>query len=95
MHTSTYTPTMPITSIKVSTETRDRLKAQAKASGRTIAEQIDELVFLADREARFAAMKQAIANTSPEEMALYREEAEWWEQLSNDSLAEYDPPYGT
>ncbi len=45
-----YTSGMPFTTIKVSTELRDKLKESANESGRTIAEQISYLV---DRDERW------------------------------------------
>ena len=72
------------TTIKVSNDVRDRLKAQASRAHRTLGEHLAHLADLADREGRFEAMRQAIADTPPEAMASYADEVAAWEQLDRD-----------
>jgi predicted transcriptional regulator len=72
---------MTITTIKVSTEVRDRLKRQAAADGRTLGEHLAHIADLADRDRRLAHLHGAIAATSPELLDSYREELETWDEL--------------
>ncbi|UUT36444.1 ribbon-helix-helix protein [Microbacterium elymi] len=66
------------TTIKVSDELRDRLKAQASQAGLTLGAHLAELADLADRRDRLAAAKQAMAS-SPAGVDEYREETRRWE----------------
>lgn len=70
------------TTIKVTSELRDRLKVQADANGLTLGEQLSRLVEAAEREARLDAMAEAMAATPPEEMASYLEEVEFWDRIT-------------
>lgn len=73
-----YTPSMTSTTIKVSTATRDRLKAHAAQRGETLGEHLEHLLDLADREDRFEALRAAMATTAPADLASYvRERDEW------------------
>lgn len=72
------------TTIKVSNEVRDRLKAQATRAHRTLGEHLAHLVDLADREGRFQDLRQAIAATPPQAMQSYADEVAAWEQLDRD-----------
>lgn len=72
------------TTIKVTNDVRDRLKAQATRAHRTLGEHLAHLADLADREGRFGAMRRAIADTPPEARASYAEEVAAWEQLDRD-----------
>ena len=65
---------MTMTTIKVSTETRDRLKAQAAMANVSLGEHLTRLASAADRGLRFEALRTAIASTSPE---LTPEDSEW------------------
>lgn len=80
---SRYTDSMPTTTIKVSSEVRDRLKAQASAAHRTLGEHLRHLADLGDRASRFESLRAAIAETSPEDLASYRDEAAVWETLDS------------
>jgi hypothetical protein len=71
------------TTIKVSSDVRDRLKVQAAAGGLTLGEHLARLAELGDRELRFAALRASIAATSPEEMRSYREETESWDAITD------------
>lgn len=66
------------TTIRVSTEIRDRLKRQARAQNRTLGEHLAHLADLRDRADRVEALRGAIARTPPAERTDYeRETAEW------------------
>ncbi len=69
------------TTIKVSTEVRDRLKKQAAQAHRTLGEHLAHLAELDDRQSRFVALRAAIDATSPKDMASYRDEADAWEHI--------------
>ena len=75
---------MTATTIKVSRELRDKLKEQAQAENRTLGEHLAYLSANADQERRFEQLREAIARTSPEDMASYREETAWWDRAVND-----------
>jgi len=69
---------MTVTTIKVSSETRDRLKVQAAATGESLGDYLARLADKADREVRFAAIRASHAATPPEVMEEYwRETREW------------------
>lgn len=72
------------TTIKVSNEVRDRLKAQATRAHRTLGEHLAHLADIADREDRFAALRRAIDSTSPAAMASYADEVAAWDQFDRD-----------
>jgi len=74
---------MTVTTIKVSTELRDRLKEQAHAERRTLGEQLEYLLSREEKDRDFEALRIAIAQTSPEDMASYREEAAWWDRATD------------
>lgn len=68
------------TTIKVSTELRDRLKAQAARDGLTLGDHLARLADEDDRRQRFEALRASIARTSAEDLASYRAETESWER---------------
>lgn len=70
------------TTIKVTSDVRDRLKRQAAANGVTLGEHLSRLAELGERQLRFDAMQAAIAATSVEEMDSYRSETEFWDSVS-------------
>jgi predicted transcriptional regulator len=72
------------TTIKVSNDVRDRLKAQASQAHRTLGEHLAHLADLADREGRFAAMRQPIEATPRAAMESYAAEVAAWDQLDRD-----------
>lgn len=78
------------TTIKVSAELRDRLKAQAAVHGRGIGEHIAVLADRADREARLTRLRQQIAETPPDLMASYRAETSRWLAADADGLPDED-----
>lgn len=69
---------MTVTTIKVSVEVRDRLKAQASSAQLTLGEHLERLADLADREARFGALAEAIEAMTDEQRADYRRESATW-----------------
>src|ERR1700712_5063132 len=88
-YTRRYTRGMP-TTIKVSNELRDRLKAQAAASGLTIGEHIGVLADEADRRARFARLRAQIAATPAELRASYLDEVRAWDDAASDGISSED-----
>lgn len=69
------------TTIKVSTELRDRLKAQAAAERLTLGEHLERLAELDDRRRRLEALGFAIRATPPERLESYRDETAAWNAL--------------
>lgn len=69
-----------LTTIKLSRETRDRLKARAGSEGLSLGDYLEQLVANAEREARWAALREAIRSTPPELMESYRAETAQWER---------------
>lgn len=69
---------MTMTTIKVSTDTRDRLKGQAAAAGESLGGYVARLAEKAEREARFAAMRRAYASTPAEVIESYWRETHDW-----------------
>lgn len=74
------------TTIKVSTETRDRVKAHAARSERTIEQYINMLIDLADREQRWDALRAARANMTPSDWVSYNNEVSAWDRADLDRL---------
>ncbi|MEJ1087205.1 hypothetical protein WDU99_02605 [Microbacterium sp. Mu-80] len=73
---------MTTTTIKVSTDLRDRLKEQARAENRTIGSYLEKLLERELRAHRFEQMREAMKNTTPEEWQSYREEIAWWDRAA-------------
>ncbi|WP_308492309.1 hypothetical protein [Microbacterium terrisoli] len=67
------------TTIKVSDELRDRLKAQASRAGLTLGAHLAVLADLADRADRLAAAKRAMAAAPADTVDDYRAETRQWE----------------
>lgn len=68
---------MTATTIKVSTELRDRLKQHASAHHRTIGEHLDALLAEEARRERFAELRRKMAETPPD--LPYETETEQWQ----------------
>lgn len=66
------------TTIKVSTETRDRLKAQAAAAHLTLGEHLAHLADAGDRALRFEALREAIAQEPEAGRRAYERERDAW-----------------
>jgi hypothetical protein len=84
-----YTHGMP-TTIKVSTELRDRLKLQAAEHGRTIGAHLAALADDADRAGRFARLRQQVAATPAALRTSYAEETAAWNVTAGDGLPAED-----
>jgi hypothetical protein len=68
------------TTIKVSDELRDRLKAQAARDGLTLGAHLAQLADADDRRHRLLALRQAVAETSPRDTESYAVESVAWER---------------
>lgn len=69
---------MTSTTIKVSRETRDRLKAQAAAAHVTLGEHLARLADAGDRALRFEQLRAAIAAESAADRSSYEAERDAW-----------------
>lgn len=69
---------MTATTIKVSSETRDRLKAQAARDNVTLGEHLARLADRADRDLRFQALRDAVAATPEADLRSYQQETREW-----------------
>lgn len=74
-----YTQSMT-TTIKVSDELRDRLKAQAARDSLTLGAHLARLADADDRRHRLLALQMAVAETSTEGMESYAAESLAWER---------------
>lgn len=74
---------MSHTTIKVSRDLRDRLKRQAAEEHRTLGDHLAYLASLAEKQRRLERLRAEIDATSPEDLASYREESEWWERAQD------------
>lgn len=80
---------MPMTTIKLDTVIRDRLKAEARTRGVTLGALLGELVAISERETRFAAIRAAVARTGEDEVRNYAAEAgEWDDATLRDGMTE-------
>ncbi|MDR1152881.1 MAG: hypothetical protein LBK72_10515 [Bifidobacteriaceae bacterium] len=70
---------MTATTIKVSHELRDRLKAQASGAGVTLGQHLGALADLGDREVRLRGLRDAIVRTPADDMASWKAETSAWE----------------
>lgn len=68
------------TTIKVSEDLRDRLKAQAAHEGLTLGAYLARLAAAEDRRLRLARLREAVAATPSDVAASYEDEAGLWEQ---------------
>lgn len=69
------------TTIKVSTDVRDRLKAQAAIAHRTLGEHLAELADLGDRQLRFDALRAAVRTTPAHDLDSYQVELRAWDRI--------------
>ncbi len=69
---------MTSTTIKVSTDTRDRLKAQAAAAHVSLGEHLARLADAGDRALRFERLRSAIAQESEADRLAYEAERDEW-----------------
>lgn len=77
---------MTMTTIKVTMETRDQLKAQAEAAGVTLGQHLTRLAGLAARDERRRAMREALARVTPAGWADYMQEFASWGAAVGDGL---------
>lgn len=75
-----YTKSMTVTTIKVSTTTRDRLKAQARAANKSLGDYLVELADLAERQSRFESLRKAIDESDPAALRDHASESAEWER---------------
>lgn len=68
-----------VTSIRVSNELRDRLRAQAAREGLTLGAYLARLSDAEDRRERLQSLKATIAATSSVEIATHSAESAEWE----------------
>lgn len=73
---------MTMTTIKVSTELRDRLKERARAENSTMSSYLEKLLERELRALRFEQVRAAMADTTPEEWRSHREGTEWWDRAA-------------
>lgn len=78
------------TTIKVSNELRDRLKAQAAEQGLTIGDHLAALADEADRRERFARLRRQIAATPPALRSTYLDEVGAWDAVAGGGLPAED-----
>ncbi len=71
---------MTLTTIKVTTRTRDRLKAAARSRRSTLEEFLEQLIADHERRERLESMRSAMTTSSPDVMRAYLEEAAEWER---------------
>lgn len=72
---------MTLTTIKVDSATRDRLKALASARHLTLGQYLDLLTERAERSALFGQMRRDFATTTDAQWSEYHAEAELWQTL--------------
>ena len=72
-----HTVSMTLTTIKVPSDLRDVLKAQAHAHRRTLSEHLRVLADGEEKRDRFERLRQAIADNPPDEAYLF--EANHWQ----------------
>ncbi len=70
------------TTIKVSSELRDRLNAEANRLGLTAAQTLEQLLADRERAERFRAIKAARQAMTPAERKDYEHESREWERAS-------------
>lgn len=69
------TPAKLPTTIKVSPDTRDKLKVLAKSEACTIDQYLNKLIAMADREQRWDSLRASIAGMSSQDWEDYAQEA--------------------
>lgn len=79
------------TTIKVPEELRDRLNAEARASGGTVADVIESLLADRERSELFRRMRDERARLTAAECAEVEAEYRLWEGAAGEDLDRYDP----
>lgn len=77
---------MTLTTIKVDSAIRDRLKAQAESHGRTLGEHLQALAEREARDQRFAGLRADIHATDPALLVEYEREIAEWDTTRGDGL---------
>ncbi len=77
---------MTVTTIKVDSAVRDQLAAIAEQRGMTQGSVVEMLLEEYVWAQRMNAVREAMANSSEEDMRSYHEETEWWQQFNSDGL---------
>lgn len=81
---------MTATTIKVPSELRDRLNAEAHRTGATVAGVIEHLFAESQRVERFRQIRLARDSMSDDDRASYEEETALWDRVSDQDLAATD-----
>ena len=77
-----------MTTIKVDSAVRDRLNTEARKRGLTAGSFVEELLDAWAREQRFAAIREAMAQTPPDLVDSYRAELSALDTLTDDGADE-------
>lgn len=77
---------MPATTVKVDADLRDRLLAEARREGRSVAQLLEAMLAERERAQRFASLRAAIASTSAADLDGWRDETAGYDQTSRDGL---------
>lgn len=85
---------MAATTIKVSSDLRDRLNAQARKEGATVAQVIEELLSERDRAERFRQLKEDMTAMSAEELRDYMMQVSAWGSTLGDGMDSGEPAAG-
>lgn len=73
---------MSTTTIKISSELRDRLKSYASAEHLSMGSYLERLLEREERERRFAQLREEMAQTSAQDWNSYRQETVWWDRAA-------------
>lgn len=78
---------MTVTTLKLESVVRDRIKAVARREGVTVGRLLEDLVAIREREQRFADIAQARRAMSREDAESYAAESAQWErtELADDA----------
>lgn len=77
---------MATTTIKVTSELRDRLRAEANRDGQTLGELLEELLAERARARRFERLRDAIVATRGDDRRTWEDETAAWDELASDGL---------
>lgn len=75
---------MTATTIKIDSELRDQLNAEARARGVPVGSVVEQLWQAWQREQRFAAIRAAMASASPADRERWHAEDESWQAIDVD-----------
>jgi predicted DNA-binding protein len=82
---------MTATTIKVPSDLRDRLNAEAQREGITVAGVIERLIAESERVERFRQIRLARDRMTVDDRTSYEEETALWDRVSDEDLATADP----